>query len=78
MLSIQGGASPWRPDDLEQRHGVLPRVVVGTLPGVGHNIHHEVPGPLASIIKAWLASPDTCPAGLEPYKYAPSKGPKHA
>lgn len=54
VLSLDGEQSPWRPGDLDARHGCLRDVTVATMPGAGHNLHHDRPELVAETLVAWL------------------------
>ena len=65
VLSLVGAESPWRPDDLAERHAVLADVRVAAVPGAGHNIHHDAPELLARAVAAWVGgAPAALPAEL--------------
>jgi pimeloyl-ACP methyl ester carboxylesterase len=66
VLSIYAGESEWMPRDLRERHGHLRHRTVATLPGAGHNLHHEQPELLAAALQAWSDNPGQPLAGLEP------------
>jgi len=65
VLSMQGAQSPWRPEDLSQRHEVLADLTAVSVPGAGHNLHHDQPELLAAAIDAWMrGARDQLPAAL--------------
>ncbi|MBX2813766.1 MAG: alpha/beta hydrolase [Myxococcales bacterium] len=49
-LSLSGGKGLC-PERLDERHQAFPNVVVGRLPQAGHNLHHEQPEVLATILE---------------------------
>lgn len=64
VLSIYADHSEWMPRDLRQRHAFVRDLRAMTLPGAGHNLHHEQPDLLARVVQAWLEDPRTPLPGL--------------
>lgn len=55
VLSIYGRDTPWQPGDLVERHACLPNARPVLVDGAGHNIHHERPLLMATMVADWMA-----------------------
>lgn len=67
VLSIYAAHSEWLPADLPARHAAVPHLRAGVLPDAGHNLHHEHPELLATMLRGWFHAPGAqLPTGLVP------------
>jgi pimeloyl-ACP methyl ester carboxylesterase len=66
VLAVYGSETWLVLEDLAQRHAAVARLKAGVIPNSGHNLHHDQPGAVASVTRAWLAESDRLPAGLTP------------
>ncbi|MGB0592165.1 MAG: alpha/beta fold hydrolase [Myxococcota bacterium] len=56
VLALWAETSPMHAPDEEARIAALGDVTVQTLPGTGHNMHHERPGDVAAAIRVFLSA----------------------
>ncbi len=65
VLALSGALSEFRVDDMSRRLEAFPSVLLGTVPGAGHNMHYEQPQLLADVIGHWCGGQhDRLPKGL--------------